>query len=197
MRRAFRLAPLFLPIFLMACDKVPQEELQEAQRALTQAQSDGADRYAPERFKAAQDGLADAQRKVSEKDYRGARLSALGAQEQAKAALDAAAGAKKVARAATKLANLEIEAALTEISGVEEEAKKAKVPDKALQDLLPQVDEAQKSLADEKAMLDRNELLEAQKAATDLKGKVVDLRDSFRKAVSDWQEQHQPKGRRK
>jgi hypothetical protein len=196
MRRSLRIATLALPTLLLACDKPPQEELQAAQTALSQAQSDGADRYAPERFKAAQEALADAQRKTDAKDYRGALVSAQGALEQAKAASDAAAGARKVARASTKLTTLEIESALTEISGILEDAKKAKVPDKVFKDLLPQVDDAQKALDGVKAGVDRNELLEAQKASTDLKAKVVDLRDTFKKTLSTWQEEHQ-KGRRK
>jgi len=84
----------------------------------------------------------------------------------------------------------EIQAALDDVSGVQDEARKAKVPDEAFKDLPSRAQEAQNSLESLKATLAQGDFLEAQKAAVDLKGRVVDLPDLFRKALETWQDEH-------
>lgn len=63
-------------IVSMGCAGPPTEAIQAAEAAIQEAQTAGSDVYAAERFKAAQDALADAKAKVDSKDYKGAKESA-------------------------------------------------------------------------------------------------------------------------
>jgi hypothetical protein len=174
----------------LGCEKPPMLELATAEDAFTHAQADGADRYAPERFHEAQGALADARKRVEEKDFRAARLAALDATGKSKGASRAAASAKALAKTATEMTEAEIRASLDEVETVQEEARKAKVPEEAFEDLLPRLQEVTTSLETLKGKLDSGEFLEAQTAAAELKQRAVDLPELVRKASETWQETH-------
>ncbi|MBI4396267.1 MAG: DUF4398 domain-containing protein [Elusimicrobia bacterium] len=73
-------------VFTMACAKPPTQELTEAENSINTAIQAGAEEYAGDELKAAQDTLADANAKVESKDFKGAKVSALEAKAQADAA---------------------------------------------------------------------------------------------------------------
>jgi hypothetical protein len=185
---------LVLCLLAAACEQPPSKEVAAAEASLAQARTDKADVFAPEQFREAQAALAEAERKVQAKDYRGALSSALDAAEKARAASIAAASARALARSAADLAMGEAQIALDEVAEIRAQATRAKVPDKAFEELLVPLAEAQAAVdALAKALAD-GDVLTAQKSATVLKTQVTPLPGLFRKARVQWDEQQ--KGRR-
>jgi hypothetical protein len=196
MRRRSKLAPLVLScLALSACEQPPTKEIAAAEAALQQARADAADVFAADRFGEAQAAVADAQKKVQAKDYRGALSSALDAAEKSRLASQAATAAKTLARNAAELAEAEAQAALDEVAEIRAQAAKAKVPEKVFEPLLPQATEAATALASLVKALADGEILQAQKLAADIKTRAVPLPGLFRQAQEQWEAEH-PRGRR-
>jgi hypothetical protein len=195
-----RLARLALPILatfvLVACDEPPNREVSAADNALALARQAGADRYAAERYHEAETALGEARRKIEQKDYRGALSSATDAAEKARSAAQQASAAKTVGRSTAEVAVAEVHASLDEIAAIREEATADKVPDKVFEDLAPLVDEVQQALLAAARSLEAGEILEAQKAATDVKARVAPLPGRFREALDAWQAAHPKRGAR-
>jgi hypothetical protein len=86
------LAPLLISFVACGGDP-PDKEIQQADAAIAAAKTAGADRYAADEFKAAQEALTHAREAVDERDYRLALNHALDSRERAQnAAAQAAAG---------------------------------------------------------------------------------------------------------
>lgn len=185
---------LVLCLLPAACEQPPSKEIAAAEAALGQARADKADVFAPEQFREAQAALAEAQRKVQAKDYRGALSSALDAAEKSRAASLAATSARALARSAAELAEGEAQIALDEVAEIRAQAAKAKVPDKAFEDLLPRLSEAQAAVDALAKALGDGDVLTAQKLSTALKTQVSPLPGLFREARIQWDAQQ--KGRR-
>src|SRR5262249_39735332 len=132
---------------------------------------------------------------VDAKDYRGALSSAMDAGEKAKAATAAVASAKVLAKGAAQMVQAEVQSALDEVQAVRDEAAKAKVPAEAFAAVEPKVQEATDGLTSLGALIDKGEILEAQKTGADLKARFGTLGTEFRAALDQWNEEH-PKGRR-
>ena len=81
-----------------ACAKPPTQELADAQDSVNVAIQAGAEDYAADELRAAQDALADANAKVEGKDYNGAKISAMDAKSKAQAAAGAVEGNKTAAK---------------------------------------------------------------------------------------------------
>jgi hypothetical protein len=194
MKLPARLAPvLALCLLATACEQPPSKELAAAEAALAQARADGADAFAPEQFREAQAALADANRKVQAKDYRGGLSSALDASEKSRAASAAAGSARALARSSAELAGSEAQAALDEVAEIRAQATKAKVPDKAFEELLPRVAEAQAAVDAVAKALSDGDVLTAQKLTASLRTSVTLLPGLFREARVQWDAQ---KGRK-
>jgi hypothetical protein len=181
---------------LAACDQPPGKEIAAAEAALAQARIDQADAYAPDRYKEAEAALRAAKSKVEEKDYRGALSAAMDATEKSRAASQATASARVLARSAAEVALAELQAALEEVDAVREEARKAKVPEQAFAEAEPRIAEAREGVASVSETLASGRMLEAQKAALELKSRFGSLPAELREAMQKWQEEH-PRGRRR
>jgi len=70
-------------LLIVSCSSPPTQEMIDAQESVTQAQRYGADKYAPEELKEAQDALSLAKEKMEAKKYRDAKRYALRAKEKA------------------------------------------------------------------------------------------------------------------
>lgn len=196
MKRHLAPLPAILSLLLLAgCDQPPAKEIAAAETALAQARKDGAFAFAPEQWKAAEAALAQARQKVEVKDYRGALSSAIDASDKAKGAATAAASAKLLARSAAEVAQAEAQAALDEVAAVKEEAAKTKVPDSAFAELEPKLESIREGLAVVVQLLEKGDLLGAQKSGSDLKAQAAPLAEGYRDALTQWQEAH-PKGRK-
>ncbi len=189
------IATALTALALSACEKPPVKEMAAAESVLTQARADEAERYAPDRLKEAEATFAEAQKKVQDKDYRGAVISAAEATEKARSASKAAGSAKTVAQSTTQVAVAEIRAALDEIAGIREEARKSKAPDAIFEGLQLRAEEAERAVQDISALVEKGNFLEAQKAATALRGQAVALPRLWREALDQWQATHGRKAR--
>lgn len=195
MRPARLLLPPLAALLLCACDRPPTKEIAGAETALGQARQAGAERYAPERFREADAALRDAQRKLQDKDYRGALSSATEASEKSRAAVQQVTVAKTMARSGAEVARAEVQAALDEVASIREEASAAKVPDTVFDEVAPLVDQAGGVLEAVSKSLTAGDLLEAQKAAAELKARVAPLPGMARVALDQWQAAHPKRGR--
>jgi hypothetical protein len=192
MRRIFALV---VPMALVACDQPPTKEIAAAEAQIEQARQAGAEKFVPDRWRDAQAALAAAQAKVQQKDYRGALSAANDAADKGRGAVQAVAAAKANAKGAAELAQREVGVFLEEIDQVRQEAVTAKVPEEAFAEVQPRVDEIREGLQRVSDTLGRGEVIEAQKAAAELRAQAADLPAAFRDARAQWEEEH-PKGRR-
>ena len=177
-------------VALVACGEPPTREIEAARAALTRARDAGAERFAPERFRAAATALDTAQSKLEAKDYRAALSAAADAGEKSRSALQAAEAARTLAKSAAETSVVEVQALFDDVKAVRDEAANAKVPEKAFEDLDPQLEEAQRAASAISETLAQGHFAEAQKAATELRAKAADLPDRYRQAVEDWRQSH-------
>ena len=190
-----RILALVVPLALTACDQPPAKEIAAAEAQIEQARQAGAERFVPDRWREAEAALAAARAKVQQKDYRGALSAANDAAEKGRGAVQAVAAAKANAKGAAELAQREIGVFLEEIDQLRQEAVTAKVPEEAFAEVQPRVDEIREGLQRVTDTLSRGEVIEAQKAAAELRAQAADLPAAFRDARAQWEEDH-PKGRR-
>lgn len=190
-----------LPILLLAglagaCGQPPTREIAAAAAQMEEARREGAERYAADRWKEASAALETARARVQQKDYKGALSAANDAADKARAARTGASVAKTVARGAAETAMTEVAVMLEEIDVIRQQAADAKVPEEAFADLEPKLEEAGQARDRVSATLVGGDILEAQKAAAELKATVAPLPELFRQAQETWVAEH-PKGRKK
>lgn len=144
----------------------PDKEIQQAQGAIDAARAAGADRYATEEFKAAQDALKRAHDAVSQRDYRLALNNALDSRERAQNAAKQAADGKAIARVAADRA---LSAATTALTAAQAALKGAEAPraaGKSLNDKRLTIADAQRRLQEARAAFDRGEYAEVVEMAS-------------------------------
>jgi HEPN domain-containing protein len=192
MRRFFT---VLLPLLaLSACDQPPTKEIAAAEAQIEQARQAGAERFAPDRWREAQTALATARAKVQEKDYRAALSAANDAAEKSRLAVQGVATARAHAVRAAELAQREIGIFMEEIEQARQEALVAKVPEEAFAEVEPRLAEVKEGLQRVADTLAKGDVLEAQKAAAELRAQAADLPAAFRDARALWEEEHPPKG---
>jgi hypothetical protein len=114
--RALRLLPVFVAFVLtVGCGDPPDKELHQAQGAIDAARAAGAEKYAADELKAAQDALDHANTAVGDRDYRLALNYALDSRERAQNAAKMAADQKAATRSDAEhlLAEVASEIAIT------------------------------------------------------------------------------------
>jgi hypothetical protein len=193
MRRFFA---VLLPLALCACDQPPTKEVSAAEAQIEEARQAGAERFVPDRWREAQAALVTARAKIQEKDYRAALSAANDAAEKGRLAAQGVATAKAHAVRAAELAQREIGIFMEEIEQARQEAIVAKVPDEAFVEVEPRLAEVRDGLQRVSDTLQKGDVLEAQKAAAELRAQAADLPAAFRDARALWEEEHPPKGRK-
>lgn len=165
------LAPLALVVALMiaACATPPDKEIQQAQTAIDAARTAGADRYAADEFKGAEDALKRANDAVAQRDYRLALNYALDARERAqtsaKQAVDRKTAAQSDAASALGRANMAVAAAHAKLKA----ADAARLPPRALVEPRRTIASAEQDVQKARAAMERQEYpaaIEAANAAT-------------------------------
>jgi hypothetical protein len=197
MRRAFALLLPCLTLTLAACDQPPTKEVAAAQAAVSAAEKTDAPLYASERLAAARQALAQSQQLMTERNYRGAISAANDAVDKARAAVKSAESAKKLAVQAAELARDEARIALDELPGLREEAKKARIPDEAFTAIEAEVAEVQTLLTSVGDLIEKQQLLEAQKAGETARSRAALLPEKLRQAQADWETAHPKRGKAK
>ena len=115
-------------VLLAACGTPPHKEMDQAQGAIDAARAAGADRYAPDEFRAAERSLTLANEAVSQRDYRLALNHALESREHAQTSARLAAETQARLRGDVERARAEITALIAQATGRLGTAEKSRVP---------------------------------------------------------------------
>jgi HEPN domain-containing protein len=182
---------------LGACQQPPTREIAAAEAQMEQARQAGADRYAPGQWREAQQALDQARAKVQSGDYRSALSSANEAADKARAAARASAPAKGVVKSSTEMTQAEIRSTLDELASIRQAGISAQVPDEAFGELDQRTEEARDASQRVAEMLEHGDVMDAQKAAAELKARVAPLPEAYREASARWQAEHPRPVRRK
>lgn len=191
-----RLLVLLAAVLAGACEQPPTREVEAAQAEVDAARKEGAEQYAPERWREAQQALRAARDSVAGKDYRAALSSANLAAERARAAVQAVQSGRAAARSQAEATRSEVRTLLAEVEAVHKEALAASVPQEAFATLAPRVQDVQAGLERVARTLAGDDALAAQRQAAELKAQADDLPTAFRQAVAKWKAEHS-KGRRR
>jgi hypothetical protein len=181
----------------VGCEQPPSREIDAAQAEVEAARKEGAEQYAPDRWREAQDALKAARDNVAGKDYRAALSSANLAAESARAAVQAVQASRAAARTETETLGGEVRARLEEVAAVQKEALAATVPDEAFTALSPRVQDVQAGLDRVVRTLAEGDALNARRMAGELKAQADELPTAFRQAAATWKAEHPKGGRRR
>jgi len=158
--------------FIAGCAEPPKQEIDAANAALQAAITAGAEQYAADELKAAQDLSAKLNGEMEKKDYKAAKQTAIQLKEAAdKAKAAGEAGKAKAKEAATALVN-EVVQGLEKAKDLVAGAEKAKLSAKLLQPIKDQLASAEAGTNE----LDGMVAAEKFKAAAD---KGAQLKDQF------------------
>jgi hypothetical protein len=188
-RRLLGLVAGLLAMLPVACEQPPTREIEAAQAQVDAARKEGAEQYAPDRWRDAQASMQAARERVTARDYRGALSSANAAADRARSAIQAIRAARTLARGRTETAQTEVRVLLEDVDTILKEAAAARVPDEAFSEVTPRVQEVQADLQHVTETL-RTDALKAQNEATELKAKASDLPTAFRQAQAKWEAEH-------
>ncbi len=162
-----------LLVVLSACAEPPNKEINQAQGALDAARAAGADRYAPDEYRAAGTALKAANDAVAQGDYRLALNNALDSRERAQNAARQAAEGRARVRSEVERSMVEVASLLAQANGRVAVAGKTRVPRRTLreaQELLAVVnDDVQKAGAAMKA----EDYASAQPALSGIKERIA------------------------
>jgi hypothetical protein len=128
MRRWLAPACVCLTLLLAACGEPPNKEMDQAQGAIDAARAAGAERYAPEEYKASVDALTRARQAVDERDYRLALNDALESFEHAQNAAREAADSKARQRGEVERLIAEVSTSLDQARQAVRDAERARPP---------------------------------------------------------------------
>jgi Domain of unknown function (DUF4398) len=156
-----RLAVLLgVVLFCAACSAPPQKEIDRAQGALDAARAAGAERYAPDTFRAATSAIQQAHQAVDQRDYRLALSHAIDASERAQQAAREAADGKARVRAEAEQAILRLTTAVQQLRTVLK-GEGARAPAPVLTNARHVESAAEASLQKARTLLKREQYLDA------------------------------------
>jgi hypothetical protein len=193
---ARRLAVFGLALLAAGCDKPPTREIEAAAAQVEAARQQGADKYAADRMKEAEQALATARQQAADENYRAAVASAAKAGERARSAVQAVGAARSLARGRAQVAVTEVKAVLDELDLIGQEAAAAKVPEEAFSELAPQAQEVRESLTRLEEGVEKDPLL-AEASAAELKRRCSDLTTAYRQAQATWMAENRQRSRKR
>jgi hypothetical protein len=159
-------------LLVSACAEPPNKELGQAQGAIETARAAGADRYAPDEFKAATDAFAQAGDAVNDRDYRLALNHAIESREHAQNAAREAADTRAKIRGDLERTMAEVAALLAQANTKMAAAERGRVPRRSLraaQQALAQVNEDVQKAG---AAMQSNDYMAAQPALNGVKDRI-------------------------
>jgi hypothetical protein len=148
-----------------ACGDPPDREMQQAQGAIDAARAAGAELYATEEFKAAQEALERANDAVEIGDYRLALNHALDSRERAQNAAKMSADGMAAARVEADHALTNLDAALSAAEAALKQAEARRAPARALTELRRAIDESRGALQEARASLEKGDYGAVSKSA--------------------------------
>jgi hypothetical protein len=172
--RATRITLILTVLLLVAtgCSAPPQKEIDQAQTAVDQARTAGADKFAPEEYTAATSGLQKAHAAVDQRDYNQALSFAIDARQRAQNAIRQAAEGKKRAQRAVEAQYGEIATRANKLQALLRTAEAGRVRPKELREPRAALAEARKVLQEASAGITLGNYEDASKSLTEVRGKL-------------------------
>ena len=154
------------------CSAPPQKEIDQAQAAVDQARTAGADKFAPEEYAAATAGLQKAQAAVDQRDYSQALSFAIDARQRAQNAIRQAAEGKKRAQRAVEALYGEAATRANKLQALLRTAEAGRVKPKELREPRAALAKARKVLQEASAGITLGNYEDASKSLTEVRRKL-------------------------
>ena len=175
-RFALLIATLCIACTCLACGgDPPDREIQQAEEAIASAQNAGADRFAAEEFKAAQEALARSRDAVTARDYRLALNHALDARERALTAASQATTTVASARSAADMAIATATRGVVATTRAISEAEEGRAPARQIATLKSAVADAEAQLQEARTAWEAKDYPKATTAAASASEKLSGL----------------------
>jgi Domain of unknown function (DUF4398) len=149
------------------CAEPPSKEMHLAQGAIDAARAAGAERYAPDEFRAAVEALERSEEAVAQRDYRLALNHALDSRERAQNSARQAASGRAQARSLAERTLAGVTTALAGAALKLDAAAAAKVPAKALAGARAAIEATQRHVQEAGTLLGQEDYISAHKVLAD------------------------------
>jgi len=186
---------LCLALVAVSCAKPPTQELDAAQAALDAAKTAEADIYAPDTYRSAKTTLDDARAKVDQKDYEGAKASAVQAKELAGQASSQADTNKRQTRDEAQALVNRLSSGVADARTALDGAPRGKGVDEDLDQLRADLGQAETSLTAGKNSLNAGKFKDALTQAQAAESKLSNVQGAVQTAmqkIEEWKKQHRP-----
>jgi hypothetical protein len=159
-------------LLVSSCAEPPNKELGQAQGAIETARAAGADRYAPDEYRAATDAFKQAGDAVNDRDYRLALNHAIESREHAQNAARAAADTRAKIRGDLERTMAEVAALLAQANTKMTAAERGRAPRRALRDAQQTLARVNEDVQKAGAAMQANDYMAAQPALNGIKDRI-------------------------
>lgn len=183
-------------IFVVAsCAKPPTQELDAATAAINAAKQAEADVYAADTYRSATNALNDANAKVEQKDYEGAKASATQAKELADRSKSESETSKRQIRDEAQATINRVAPGISDSRGNLSTAPRGKGADEDLDQLNADLSQAEANLSDARSSLNGGKFKDALAQARNAETKLSQVQGSVQGAlqkIDAWKTQNKP-----
>ncbi|MFT5365325.1 MAG: hypothetical protein ACI8V2_000262 [Candidatus Latescibacterota bacterium] len=186
---------LGLTLVVAGCAKPPTQELDAAKSALEAAKAAEAEIYAPDTYRSATNAMNDANAKVEQKDYEGAKTSAVQAKEFADRAKSEADTNKRQTRDEAQAIINRVASGLSDAQTSLATAPRGKGADEDLDQLNADLGQAEANLSTARSSLNGGKYKDALAQAGSAESKMSQIPASVQTAnqkIEAWKEQNKP-----
>ena len=184
-----------LTLVVAGCAEPPTQELDAAKAALDAAKAAEAEIYAADTYRSATTAMNDANAKVEQKDYEGAKASAIQAKQVAERAKSEADTNKRQIRDEAQALINRVSPSLADARTSHGTAPRGKGADEDLDQLNADLNQAESNLNDARGNLSSGKYKDALAQARSSESKVAQIQGSVQTAnqkIEAWKEQNKP-----
>ena len=174
-------------VLVSGCAKPPQQEMDAANAAIQSSVGAGAETYAAEQLKAAQDLIVQMNSQVEKKDYKAAKETAILVQGKALEAKNAAEANKAKAKDDSQNACNEVKQGLEKVKGLFSEAENAGVPAVDLNPVKEQLTAVETGVGELDGMVSGGKYKEAMEKTTQLKDQLTQVESGITDAKAKFE----------
>ena len=186
---------LGLTFVVAGCAKPPTLELDAANSAITAAKQAEADVYAPDTYRSATNAMNDANTKVEQKDYEGAKASAIQAKEFADRSKSEAETSKRQIRDEAQAIINRVGPGISDTRGSLGTAPRGKGADEDLDQLNADLSQSEANLSDARSSLNGGKFKDALSQARNAETVLSQVQGSAQGAlqkIEAWKTQNKP-----
>lgn len=184
-----------LTLVAVGCAKPPTQELDAAKAALDAAKAAEAEVYAPDTYRSASNAMSEANTKVEQKDYEGAKASAIQTKELADRAKSEANTNKQQIRDEAQALINRIAPGINDARTSLNNAPRGKGADSDLDQLNADLSQADANLSSARSSLNGGKFKDALSQARSAESKLSQIQGSVQTAnqkIEAWKEQNKP-----